>query len=135
MILMQPTVVAAAIIQRGGLILICRRRPGQAHALKWEFPGGKVEAGETPPEALARELREELALDARIGREIERYEFAYPGKNPLLLIFYAVEDFTGEPQNCVFAAMRWVRTLELPKFDFLEGDVEFVNRLAASGLT
>jgi len=135
MILMQPTVVAAAIIRRGGRILICRRRPGQAHALKWEFPGGKVEAGETPPAALARELREELAIDARIGREVERYEFRYPGKDPLLLIFYVVEDFTGDPENCVFSEMRWVRAAELQNFDFLEGDVAFVKGLAASGLT
>jgi len=135
MILMQPTVVAAALIRRAGQILICRRRADQDHAWKWEFPGGKVEAGENPAQALARELDEELAIDACIGREVERYEFRYPGKHPLLLIFYAVEDFTGEPRNRVFSEMRWVSAAELTGFDFLEGDVAFVKRLAAAGLT
>jgi 8-oxo-dGTP diphosphatase len=120
----------AAIIRRGGHVLICRRSAVQAHALKWEFPGGKVEAGETPPQALRRELREELAVDAQIGAEVEHYEFCYPGKSPILLIFYAVTDFDGEPRNCVFHEIRWVAPGELPAFDFLEGDVEFVKRLA-----
>jgi 8-oxo-dGTP diphosphatase len=125
-----PTIVAAAIMQRGGRILICRRSALQAHALKWEFPGGKVEAGETPPQALRRELQEELAVDALVGDELERYEFRYPGKSAILLIFYAVADFSGEPRNCVFDEIRWVAPGELPQFDFLEGDVEFVKRLA-----
>ncbi|HUE22892.1 MAG TPA: (deoxy)nucleoside triphosphate pyrophosphohydrolase [Bryobacteraceae bacterium] len=122
--------MAAAIMQRGGRILICRRSALQAHALKWEFPGGKVEAGETPPQALRRELQEELAVDALVGDELERYEFRYPGKSAILLIFYAVADFSGEPRNCVFDEIRWVAPGELPQFDFLEGDVEFVKRLA-----
>lgn len=133
MILMQPAIVVAAIIRRGGRILICRRSAHQAHALKWEFPGGKVEAGESPPEALVRELREELAIRARIGDEVERYEYCYPGKSPILLIFHAVDDFEGEPRNCVFHEIRWARAAELTGFDFLEGDVEFVRRLAGRG--
>jgi len=91
-----------------------------------------VEAGESPPEALARELHEELAVRAQIGDEMERYEFRYPGKSAILLIFYAVTDFAGEPRNCVFQEIRWVVPEELPGFDFLEGDVEFVKRLAKS---
>jgi len=124
------TTVVAAVIQRSGRILICRRTAAQEHALKWEFPGGKVEAGESPPEALRRELREELAVHAQIGDEVERYEFSYPGKSPILLIFYAVAVFTGEPRNCMFEEMRWVAPGDLPSFDFLEGDVDFVKRLA-----
>ena len=99
------TTVVAALIHRAGRILICRRTAQQAHALKWEFPGGKVEPGESPAQALGRELREELAVDARIGGEAERYEFTYPGKQPILLIFYNVTDFGGEPRNCVFEEM------------------------------
>ncbi|HLY18793.1 MAG TPA: (deoxy)nucleoside triphosphate pyrophosphohydrolase [Bryobacteraceae bacterium] len=128
---MQPTMVVAAIIRRGGRILICRRRAGDAHPLKWEFPGGKIENGETPPRALARELREELAIHARIGPEIERYQFTYPGKNPILLIFHTVEDFAGDPQNRVFQEIRWAHPADLPDFDFLEGDVDFLKRLLA----
>jgi len=130
MILMQ-TVVVAAIIRREGRVLICRRRADQPHALKWEFPGGKVEPGETPAQALVRELQEELALYASIGEEVERYEFCYPGKKPILLIFHYVDEFTSEPRNCVFEEIRWALPAELPNFDFLEGDVEFVKRLAA----
>jgi 8-oxo-dGTP diphosphatase len=124
------TTVVAAIIRRGGRILICRRTAAQPHPLKWEFPGGKVEAGESPPEALCRELQEELAVRAQIGDELESYEFRYPGKSPIVLIFYEVTSFDGEPRNCVFEEMRWVAPAELPGFDFLEGDVEFVKRLA-----
>ena len=117
-------------MRRGGRILICRRTAAQPHPLKWEFPGGKVEAGELPPQALRRELQEELAVQAQVGDELERYEFRYPGKSPILLIFYAVTDFSGEPRNCVFEEMRWVAPAELPAFDFLEGDEAFVKRLA-----
>jgi 8-oxo-dGTP diphosphatase len=124
--------VVAAIMRRGGRILICRRTAVQAHALKWEFPGGKVEEGESPPQALGRELQEELDVRAGIGDEVERYEFTYAGKSPILLIFYAVSDFAGEPRNCVFEEIRWVAPCELTHFDFLEGDVEFVKRLAKS---
>ncbi len=126
------TTVVAAIMRRGGRILICRRTAAQAHPLKWEFPGGKVEVGETPPQALARELREELDVSARIGDEAERYEFRYPGKSPILLIFYGVSDFDPEPRNCVFEEIRWVAPDELTGFDFLEGDIELVKRLAKS---
>jgi 8-oxo-dGTP diphosphatase len=125
------TTVVAAIIERGGRILICRRKPDQAHPLKWEFPGGKVEGGETPAQALRRELEEELGLGARIGAEVERYEFCYPGKTPILLIFHAVTEFVGEPRNLIFEEVRWAERKLLPEFDFLEGDVEFVKRLAA----
>src|SRR5579863_1375154 len=131
MILMQPTTVVAALIRQDGRILICRRSAEQKHPLKWEFPGGKVESGESPREALARELREELAIEARIGDEVERYEFCYPGGRPLLLIFHAVDEFTGEPRNCVFHEIRWAEIGGLARFDFLEGDVDFVRRLNA----
>lgn len=122
--------VVAALIKQEGRILICRRRADQLHALKWEFPGGKLERGESPPEALTRELLEELEIDAVIGREVERYEYCYTGGRPLLLIFYEVEEFTGDLQNCVFEEIRWVEIAALPEFDFLEGDLQFIRRLA-----
>lgn len=125
------TVVVAGVIERDGRVLVCRRRPQDPHPLKWEFPGGKVEAGETPWEALARELHEELAIKAHAGGEIERYEFRYPGKNPILLIFFAVSGFSGEPRNVVFETIEWAELPALPAYDFLEGDLDFVQRLAA----
>ena len=125
--------VVAAIIERNGRVLIGRRKPEQSHPLQWEFPGGKVEPGETPEQALARELAEELAVLEVEGREITRQEFTYPGKDPIELIFYRVESFTGEPENRVFHEMRWERRSALPALDFVEGDREFLHRFAREG--
>lgn len=121
------TTVVAGILKRGGRVLICQRRAGQAHEFKWEFPGGKVEAGESPEEALRRELREELAIESGAVREITRYEFAYPGKPAILLIFLNVDSWQGEPQNLIFHAMRWAPRERLPEYDFLEGDLPFLT--------
>ena len=122
--------VVAAVIERAGLILIGQRKPRGRHALKWEFPGGKVEPGEEARDALARELREELGIEARIGDEIERYDFSYSAGHVTRLIFFHVAEFTGEPANLDFAQISWVPRNQLPDYDFLEGDVEFVRRLA-----
>jgi len=124
--------VVAAVIERAGLILIGQRKPRGRHGLKWEFPGGKVEPGEESREALARELREELGIDARIGDEIERYDFSYSAGHVTRLIFFQVAEFTGEPANLDFAQIAWVERDRLPEYDFLEGDVAFVRRLRDS---
>lgn len=121
--------VVAAILERDGKILICRRTREQSHALKWEFPGGKVEPGESPEQALARELEEELNLNGARGQEITRYEYTYPGKNPILLIFYRVTRFGGEPVNRIFSEMRWESPERLAGFDFVEGDTQFIRNL------
>jgi 8-oxo-dGTP diphosphatase len=119
--------VVAAIIEREGRVLICRRMPRQAHPLKWEFPGGKVEPGETPAQALARELEEELGIRGASGDEIERYPFEYPGRPPILLIFFRVDRFEGEPRNRIFQEMRWEPREKLREFDFVEGDLKFLG--------
>lgn len=121
--------VVAAVIARDGLLLIGQRPPGKSHALEWEFPGGKVEAGETPRQALLRELNEELEITAKIGREITRYQYSFKNRNPLELIFFEVNEFSGEPVNRAFAQIRWVRRADLLSFDFLEGDAAFVRVL------
>jgi 8-oxo-dGTP diphosphatase len=123
--------VVAGVIEREGRILVCQRRAGSRHALKWEFPGGKVEEGETAHQALARELEEELGIQAEIGREMARYEYSYPASAPFLLIFLRVRRYSGEPKNLEFNALRWEARERLPQYDFLEGDAEFVRRLAA----
>ena len=89
-----------------------------------------MEPGEEPRTALARELREELGIEARIGEEIERYDFRYAEGAITRLKFFSVTEFTGEPENLDFAAIEWVRREKLSEYDFLEGDVEFVRRLA-----
>ena len=123
--------VVAAVIERDGKVLVGQRKRGDSHGLKWEFPGGKVEAGEVPKAALARELTEELGITAIVGSEIVRYEHRYPGRTSILLIFYRVTEFTGEPQSYAFEQITWSTPERLPEYDFLEGDRDFVRRLAA----
>jgi len=123
-------IVVAAVIERQGLILIGQRKPGKWHELKWEFPGGKVEAGETPAAALVRELAEELAIRAEIGGQIAEYEYQYPGRSPIRLIFFRVAAFRGDVQNREYHDLRWEEPGRLPEYDFLEGDVDFVRSLS-----
>jgi len=120
-------VVVAAVIERGGRILVGQRRSSATHPLRWEFPGGKVDAGETPEMALVRELDEELGIRAVLDQEITRYEYQYPGKQPILLIFYRVPEFEGEPVNRAFEPIAWERPERLQELDFLEGDLEFLG--------
>jgi 8-oxo-dGTP diphosphatase len=122
------TTVVAGVLQRNHEILICRRKADQPHPLKWEFPGGKLEPGESPEEALRRELNEELGIEAIPARELMRYEFAYPGKNPILLIFIEVKEWTGEIENKIFETVLWEKKEMLSNYDFLEGDVNFICR-------
>jgi len=119
--------VVAAILELDGRILIGRRRPEQSHPLQWEFPGGKVEPGETPAQALERELEEELGILHASGPEIARYEYTYPGRDPIALIFFRVNSSDGEPRNLIFQEMRWEPREKLPEFDFLEGDLPFLR--------
>jgi 8-oxo-dGTP diphosphatase len=126
--------VVAAVIEREGRILIGQRRPGARHPLKWEFPGGKVEPHENPRDALRRELREELGIDALIGPELVRYEFQYPRRSPILLIFHHVTEYRGEVRNEIFAELRWEAREKLPKYDFLDGDLDFIRQLAKGRL-
>jgi 8-oxo-dGTP diphosphatase len=123
--------VVAAIIVRDESVLICQRKTGQQYAGKWEFPGGKVEPGEELRAALERELLEELAIAATAGEEIARYEYAYPGRTPIQLVFYKVGQFEGEPRNLIFEQIRWEKIENLPGYDFLDGDVDFVKNLTA----
>jgi mutator protein MutT len=122
--------VVAAVIERNGDILIGQRRHDDTHAGRWEFPGGKVESHEEPRAALARELYEELGIHAEISDEITRYQYQYPGRAPIQLIFFRVKVFEGEPVNCVFEQILWESPLRFPDYEFLDGDIDFVRRLA-----
>jgi 8-oxo-dGTP diphosphatase len=123
--------VAAAVIERDAKILIGQRKRGDSHGLKWEFPGGKVERGESPASGLARELREELGIEATIGQELVRYEHRYARRTSILLIFYSVTEFSGVPESLAFEKILWESPEKLPGYDFLDGDIDFVRRLAA----
>jgi 8-oxo-dGTP diphosphatase len=125
-----PLLVSAAIIHRDGQVLVGQRRKADRHPLKWEFPGGKVEPGETPQQALVRELREELEIDAVIGSELARYEHDYPSGSRVHLLFFTIRQYQGDPIANVFEQICWTALRDLPTLDFLEGDIDFVRRLA-----
>lgn len=128
--------VVAALILRDSKVLVCQRRRDDSHGLQWEFPGGKVEPGEIPQEALARELREELGIEATIGRELFRTRHRYREYQPELeVIFYQANvDLAAPLQNLVFERFEWADPTALPKYDFLQADEDFVALLASRAI-
>ncbi len=128
--------VAVGIILVDGKVLACQRRQNAKYPLKWEFPGGKIEPGETPKHALKRELHEELGIDAQIDAEFYRQEWVYaegtdtPQRDGSFRVFYfLVKQFSGEPVNQAFEQIQWVRPRELAEFDILEGNKGAVELL------
>ena len=122
--------VVAALILRGKEIFICQRKAGTAMGLQWEFPGGKIEPGETPEQALRRELEEELGIQAKIGPYIAEIQHNYRNGGSIHLRFFAVHHFDGEIQNRVFEDMRWAELRDLPAYNFLAADRKFIRDLA-----
>jgi len=122
--------VVAALIVKDGRILVCQRTRHQTMPLKWEFPGGKIEKGEQPREALQRELDEELGIDATIGEEVSRIRHQYRTGNSVELHFHAVREYRGEIENRIFRDVRWALKSELPSYDFLEADSALVKDIA-----
>ena len=126
--------VAAALILRGGEVLIGQRRPDQPMALQGEFPGGKIESGESPEQALARELDEELGIQAVIGPRVTHIRHNYRHGGAVDLLFFAVHEFTGEVQNRIYHEVRWVKLEDLTSYDFLAADRGLIRDLAAGKL-
>jgi len=124
--------VVAAIIFRAGRILICQRRATDTLGLKWEFPGGKVDAGETQPEALARELQEELDVAARVGPLVYETTFTYgsPGQTIQLSFFRVTIAPDALLRNLAFEKIQWEIPQELQRYDFLPADRELVAQIA-----
>jgi 8-oxo-dGTP diphosphatase len=126
--------VVAGIMVRENQILICQRTRHQAKPLKWEFPGGKIEMGEQPRDALRRELEEELGIDAHVGDEVERITHTYEDGGSIELRFYVVRSFEGLLENRIFRDVAWVDRTKLPDYDFLEADIPVVRDIAAGKL-
>ena len=126
--------VAAALIVRAGEVLICQRRPDQPMALQWEFPGGKIEHGESAEQALARELNEELGIVATIGGRVTHIRHNYRHGGAVDLQFFAVHEFSGELENRIFQQFKWVSLEDLPSYDFLAADRDLIKDLAAGKL-
>jgi 8-oxo-dGTP diphosphatase len=123
--------VVAALIFKDDLILACQRTRHQAMPLKWEFPGGKIEEGEQPRDAMRRELEEELGIVAEVGAEVARIVHEYPGGGSVELRFFEVRHYQGEMDNLIFREIRWMKRKELLGLDFLEADLGLVRDLAA----
>ncbi len=124
-----PIVVAAGIVTEGGRILIGQRLRSDAYGLRWEFPGGKVQEGETLEAALRRELAEELGIDAEVGKEAFRGRYRYPDRD-VEIVFFSVASYRGVVRNYAFESIAWARRAELRDYNFLEADRELVERLA-----
>lgn len=124
--------VAGGVIVAGGRVLIAQRKRGRREELKWEFPGGKVEPGETPEACLARELWEELEIETRVGALVGRSICVYPWATVELLAFW-VELVAGEPRLHDHEDVRWVAPAELSGYDFAEADLPIVRAVMAAG--
>jgi mutator protein MutT len=124
-------VVAAAIV-RAGACLLGLRPPGSRSGGLWEFPGGKVDPAESHEAALARELREELGVEAAVGRRLGSSEHAYPHAT-VRLHLYACE-ITGEPAPLFHAALRWVPLDELREAELTPASGKLLERLPPAGL-
>ncbi len=138
--------VVAALIEQNHRLLICQRPKDASFPLQWEFPGGKVRAGESLPGALVRELAEELGIEAKIGPEVYRTRYRYPElPEEIELVLFAASlaglgggsaPAAGSPEarNLTFEQIRWVSTTELHSYDFLPADCELVAQLACGAL-
>ncbi|MBI5200158.1 MAG: 16S rRNA (cytosine(1402)-N(4))-methyltransferase RsmH [Elusimicrobia bacterium] len=124
------TQVCAGVILRSGMVLLCRRGPGKKLAGKWEFPGGRIEPGETPEAALVRELKEELGIDAEVGAEVARSRHAYDF-GEIELIGLLVPKFGGELKPVEHDALKWVEARKLLEYDLSPADVPIAEVVAS----
>lgn len=122
--------VVAAVIERDGRLLVSLRHPRGSRPGQWEFPGGKIERGESEPEALVREIREELGCACEVGPLVRRIVHPFPAVDVEIAFFSTV--LHGEPRPLCMAELRWVARSELEGLDFLEADRPFVAELARS---
>ena len=123
-------VVVAGVAVEGGRVLLCRRKRGALEGMKWEFPGGKVEKGETPEAALVRELREELNVETRVTRLLDAVVHPcspYPDAG-ILLLYYAVEITSGRPEAVDVGGIAWVGPDGAAAMDLAPADARFVAR-------
>jgi len=142
------TTVVAAIIVKDSRVLICQRRRDKSFPLKWEFPGGKVEAGESLTDALTREITEELGVPIKVGREVERVQHRYAEHSAAIeIVFYFARIVGGGIENAftdkrsadeyaafsasgAFEKVLWVSPAELSGYEFLAANIELIARIA-----
>ena len=122
--------VSAALIFRGGKILVAQRHAQSHLGGLWEFPGGKREPGETPEECVAREIREELGVEISVGGLFEEIAHDYPEKS-VRLKFFVCQLLAGEPRPLGCEAVKWVEKPGLGAHRFPAADARLLARLAA----
>ena len=120
-------VVSAAVVERDGRVMLCQRLPDAHNPLKWEFPGGKLEPGESPEAALARELREELGIEVAVNRVRDAVYYRYPDRD-VLVLFYDCRIAEGEPRALDCNAVAWAAPEAMRDYDFAGADRAFVER-------
>ncbi len=125
--------VVAGLIIGDRRVLACQRSEEAVFPLKWEFPGGKVEHGETDDSALRRELREELGIRVQEMQQVFQQRHIYPSGPAVTLRFFTVLAYDGVLQNLVFRRIMWASLADLKRLDFLEGDQPLILRLVADG--
>lgn len=123
--------VVAALIERGNEVLVSRRRDRPNKPGLWEFPGGKIEPGETEHKALIRELREELAIDSTPGALYARVEHRYAELEVELSLFRTQIPLDAQPRALEAQEVRWVLRTAMPSLSFLEADIALVKRIAS----
>ncbi len=121
--------VAVGIILRERKILCCQRRKDARYPLQWEFPGGKLNDGESPVECLIRELREELGISITEPVEYDRHTTVYEDSGKFEVHYYLVTAFTGEPRNRTFERILWLKLSELSQVQFLKGNLSVIEKL------
>ena len=122
------TEVVAALIEQDGRFLICQRPAHKARGLLWEFVGGKVEPGETKPQALIRECREELDVTVRVGEVYFEVIHTYPDLTVHLTLFRA-SIAEGTPKMLEHQDIRWITAAEIPQYDFCPADQVILEKL------
>jgi len=123
-----PLIVTAAIIERNDSILITRRPEGSRHAGFWEFPGGKLDDGESPQQGLARELLEELDLPVAVGSLFDAVYYEYDW-GPVLILAYRARPLSTHIRNLQVAEHRWVGKAQLGNYQLLPADAPLVTKL------
>lgn len=126
------TRAAVAILREDGRVLVCRRKKNSRYELKWEFPGGKVESGESLQDCVKRELREELSVDVETIGLMKSQVNHYNDGGVFEVTYCFILRFTGRPVNNTFEEIRWVTLAELQSMDILEGNKSFVSKLDES---
>lgn len=128
---MLPLLVTAAILQQDQRILLTRRPDGSRHAGLWEFPGGKLDPGESPQQGLQREIREELGIEVEVGEVFDVVYYRYDW-GAVLLLAYHCQLIAGEIRNLEVAEHRWVAPADLGSYPILPADLPLIERLQRS---